>query len=120
MRLLAIENDAPTRALLTALFGRDGIDVECVDSGSAALAKLGGGGYSAVLLDMMLSDIDGTQVLREMRFLAPELLTKTILLTTAPERTVDSSEREEVFAVLTKPFELADLTDTVRCCMSLN
>ena len=114
MRLLAIEEDAATRALLKALFHYHGeIAVDCVETGADALARLGGGGYSAVLLDTRLSDLDGTQLLDEMRFLAPELVGRTILLTSAPECT--SGER--VFAVIRKPFDVYDLVGTVQRCV---
>lgn len=67
MRLLVVEDDPPIAAGLQRALRRSGNAVDLSRDGNSALLALGEADYDCVILDLGLPDIDGTQVLRQMR-----------------------------------------------------
>jgi CheY-like chemotaxis protein len=65
--LLVVDDDAVNRDLLSRRLGKEGYTVAAAESGTAALAMLEFEAYDLVLLDIMMPDIDGIDVLREIR-----------------------------------------------------
>ena len=55
-QLLIVEDDPTVRRVLTIAMRHAGFNVDAVDSGSEALARLERGGFAGVLLDMGLPD----------------------------------------------------------------
>ena len=67
MRVLLVENDGTAAAALNADLTSEGARVETVGTGEQALELLRYYDYDIVLLNLMLPDMDGTQVIRRMR-----------------------------------------------------
>jgi CheY-like chemotaxis protein len=65
--VLLVEDDPKIASLLTKGLRREGLQVDWVSTGREALARLDEGGVALLLLDLGLPDIDGLEVLREMR-----------------------------------------------------
>jgi DNA-binding response OmpR family regulator len=65
--VLIVEDEAPIRNGLADRFGREGFAVTAVEDGESAVEALGGGGFDLVLLDLMLPEMSGEEVLLEMR-----------------------------------------------------
>lgn len=66
-RILMIDDDAELGAMLTEYLVGEGFDTTLVTTGDAGLEAALGGGYAAVLLDIMLPRIGGLDVLRRLR-----------------------------------------------------
>jgi len=62
-----VDDNIDTCRVLSRLLARDGFDVSCVHRGDEALKQLRENHPRLVLLDWMMPDMDGLQVLREMR-----------------------------------------------------
>src|SRR5215472_11867827 len=72
--ILIVDDDPVQRRLLEVMARRFGYDVESLDSGEAALARLQAGNQppvSLVILDLVMPDLDGMGVLARMRQLDP-------------------------------------------------
>ena len=66
-RILLVEDEAPIREGLVELFTSQGFDVDAVGDGLLAVERAADGGFDAVLLDIMLPDIDGFEASRQIR-----------------------------------------------------
>jgi len=102
--VLVVDDDDSTRRYLAALLTSLGYDVEDVDTGEAALARLVVREPSALLLDLLLPGIDGLEVLDKARQARPDLPV-IVLSTESHIRTVVDAVRRGASDYLTKPFE---------------
>ncbi|HEY0483363.1 MAG TPA: response regulator transcription factor [Kofleriaceae bacterium] len=67
MRVLLIDDDARLAELLDGNLRPQGVALVHAGGGQAGLAALSGGGFDAVLLDVMMPGLDGLAVLRTLR-----------------------------------------------------
>jgi two-component system, OmpR family, response regulator len=67
VRVLRIDDDARLAELLVGNLGPQGVALVHAGGGQAGLAALAGGGFDAVLLDVMMPGLDGLSVLRRLR-----------------------------------------------------
>jgi two-component system, OmpR family, response regulator RegX3 len=114
--VLLVEDDPKIASLLTKGLRRQGFLVEWVSTGEESLARLDMGGVDVLLLDLGLPDIDGLEVLREMR---QRGMGVPVIVVTGR-----SDPRDRVIALslgirayVTKPFAWADLLATVRAAL---
>jgi len=66
-RILVVDDVEANRELLARRLGRDGHDITKADSGTAALEALAGADFDLVLLDVMMPEMDGYEVLTRLK-----------------------------------------------------
>ncbi len=66
-RILVIDDEPDVREMLQFLLEEEGFRVETAPDGNSGLAKLAGRDFELVLLDLMLPDISGMEVLQRIR-----------------------------------------------------
>ncbi len=66
-KILVVDDEPNIGRSIAMILGGEGLAVVCVESGEAALAKLGRETIDALFLDVNLPGIDGLQVLRNLR-----------------------------------------------------
>lgn len=71
LRLLGVEDNPFGRVVLSAILTELGHRVEFVGRGDEAVARAAGGGYDAVLMDLVLPGMDGVTATRAIRALPP-------------------------------------------------
>ena len=113
MRVLLVEDDRKLSAAVCKLLEKERITVDPVYNGTDGLDWALGGGYDAVILDVMLPGIDGFSVLREMR---KEKIATPVLMLTARAALEDRLTGLDSGAdyYLPKPFESAELVSCLR------
>lgn len=113
MKLLIAEDDKDLLYALQALFRKHHYTVDAVSCGRDALTYLQLGHYDAAILDVMLPQLDGISVLRQLR---AEKNTTPILLLTAKAEIEDRVEGLDAGAddYLPKPFDVRELLARVR------
>ena len=73
MQLLVIEDETRIRSFLARGFEGEGFTVDVTGDGLDGLARAADGSYDLVVLDLLLPDLDGLSVLRELRRTHPDL-----------------------------------------------
>ena len=109
-RLLLIDDDERLGPPLAAFFQRHGLQMQQATRPSVALEMLAGGGFDAVILDVMLPEMDGFEVCRRIRNGGPTGNLPIIMLTARGE-VMDRVVGLELGAddYLPKPFEPREL-----------
>jgi len=80
--ILVVDDEASGRDLLSSLLSSQGYRVKTADDGFAALDLIEGGGISLVLLDLMMSRMDGVEVCMHIRK-GPHHATMPVVFTTS-------------------------------------
>ncbi|WP_309889055.1 sigma-54 dependent transcriptional regulator [Archangium sp.] len=65
--VLVVDDEEQVRTFLAELLGSSGYQVRCASSGSQALEMLSGGSFDVVLMDVMMPELSGLEVLRRYR-----------------------------------------------------
>jgi DNA-binding NtrC family response regulator len=65
--VLVVDDEESVRNFLAELLGNAGYQVRCAASGAQALEMLSGGSFDAVLLDVVMPEMSGLEVLRSYR-----------------------------------------------------
>jgi CheY-like chemotaxis protein len=109
-RVLIIDDNDRHLDILAAILGSVGYDVETCGSGAEALRRLSMHVYDVAVLDLVMPEISGVTVAREMRDSGPNTLTPVVVCTA----NVALAARQLVgvagiHAVIGKPINTADL-----------
>ena len=110
-----IEDDARLAAMVSEYLGEAGFRVELVRGGKAGLGRLAREPWDAVVLDLMLPDMDGLEVCRQLRATSDT----PVLMLTARGDTADRVVGLELGAddYLAKPFEPRELLARLRALL---
>jgi CheY-like chemotaxis protein len=114
MKILVVDDDNQMRTLVkTALF-QMGYSCDVTGSGGEALEQLSKTTYDVVILDILLPDIDGLEVLRRLSEQPPTLLPRVIAMSGGGAKLPGwfAGKLAEAFGAtqtLYKPFSIEDL-----------
>ncbi len=112
-KILLVEDEAVLRESVRDWLIEDGFDVECVETGEEALARIKKENFGIIVLDLRLPGIDGLQVYEQAKELTPK--TKGIIITAYPSKeTLEKAKRLGLLDYLAKPFKVEDLEKTIR------
>jgi two-component system phosphate regulon response regulator OmpR len=114
-RVLIVEDDPRLAAMLSEYLGQAGFRVDHETLGTAALDRLATRAFDAVVLDLMLPDIDGLDVCRQLRAKSDT----PVLMLTARGGATDRIVGLELGAddYLPKPFEPRELLARLRAIL---
>jgi DNA-binding NtrC family response regulator len=112
-RILVVDDEEVVRDVLSTLLGTEGYIVDLAENGAQALDMLRGEDYGVVLLDLMMPDMDGLQVLES--FQARGSAPATIVLTAyaSIEKAVRATKLG-AFDFITKPFKNDEILVAVK------
>ena len=110
-RILVIEDDPSIRMGLEDTLTAKGYQVEVVGKGAEGAEKATSGRYDLVVLDVMLPDIDGFEVLRRVRASRGSVRRLPVIMLSARGAELDRVRGLELGAddYVTKPFSLMEL-----------
>jgi two-component system NtrC family sensor kinase len=112
-KILIVDDDPKMRELLNECLTPLGYDVTQATSGRQALELIGKVPFNVVLLDLMLPDIEGMNVFRDLREQRPE--TEVIVLTGyASLESAIEALRIGAYDYVTKPFDASVVQSAVR------
>ncbi|MBA5778829.1 response regulator transcription factor [Stappia sp. F7233] len=116
MRLLIVEDNRALAEGLSTMLRAGGYVVDAVHDGESALAAIATHSFDLVILDLSLPDIDGLEILSEVR--ARALDTAVLVLTARgalDERVKGLDKGADDY--LTKPFEVAEVEARIRALL---
>jgi DNA-binding response OmpR family regulator len=115
-RVLVADDDPALKVLLNVLLTRAGFEVDFAQDGREALEKMKGDHYAVLMLDLILPQMSGTEVIEQLRQQRPELLAKVIVLTSASRGIIEKVDTSSIHALLLKPFDIQDLIRLTTAC----
>jgi CheY-like chemotaxis protein/anti-sigma regulatory factor (Ser/Thr protein kinase) len=115
IRILLVEDHTATRESAVQILRGEGATVLEAADGRSALQMLEQGGVDILLLDMMLPDMDGREVLKVLQVHRPDGLKGVLILTgdLTSER-LEEVKRLGADALIGKPIDLDQLVATLR------
>lgn len=113
-KILIIDDEPDIRTLVNLILTGAGYQVLMAPNGRQGLQTLDDQAVDLVLLDIMLPDIDGWDVCRQLRA-KPETAGIPVLFFTVRNRALENTQREWNLAdgYLPKPFEPQELVETI-------
>lgn len=118
-KILVVDDDDAIRSMVERVLRRERFEVETARDGHEAIEKLSRNDYGTVLLDLMMPRVDGLGVIR---FLEEQKLPtfeqKVIVMTANLPVATEAAKAKPTFAVMSKPFELRQLIENVKSCIS--
>ncbi len=114
-RILVVEDESSFSEALEFLLGKEGFSVVTAATGTEALKKFDQGGIDLILLDLMLPEISGTEVCRQIRSKSKV----PIIMLTAKDSEVDKVVGLEIGAddYVTKPYSARELVARINAVL---
>jgi CheY-like chemotaxis protein len=117
-RVLVADDDHAIRQLVCTIVKRERLDVDCAADGAEAIEKLRNHDYSVILLDLMMPRVDGFGVIDYLRDHPPAYKPIVLVISAYADQSFKAVDPTIVAGVLRKPFEVADLGNIVRLCVT--
>jgi DNA-binding response OmpR family regulator len=113
MRILLVEDEAYLARMIARVLGEEAYAAEIAEDGRTGLSRALAEDFDLVIVDWMLPDLDGLQVVRRLRAAG---MSVPVLMLTARSQVEDRVEGLDAGAddYLTKPFALPELLARVR------
>ena len=117
-RILIVEDESSFSEALEFLLGKEGFQVVTAATGTEALKKFEQGGIDLVLLDLMIPEISGAEVCRQIRAKSKV----PIIMLTAKDSEIDKVVGLEIGAddYVTKPYSARELIARINAVMRRN
>jgi DNA-binding response OmpR family regulator len=116
--VLVVEDDPAIRRLVKMVLERNGFEVEAAADGLEAVLKLGLADYEAIVLDLMMPNLDGFTFLNTLAENDPQRLKSVIVTSAASPAVIRERMTGAPFYVLPKPFDISELVERVRSCIA--
>lgn len=114
--VLVVDDDQALRRLFTTLLSRQGFSVDTANDGRAAYERLQRYTYSVILLDLMMPDVNGFELLETLQRDSPTLLGRIIVMTGASQRSIESLDTSRIWGLIRKPFDIDQLVSSTVAC----
>lgn len=112
--ILVVDDDRAIRTLIRLILQRAGYDADEADSGNQAIARIREKRYDAVVLDLMMPDGSGEDVLDVLK--EHPLVKCVVLISATSAAKLAKIDDLNVVAKLRKPFDINDLVEAVGRC----
>ena len=115
-RALIVEDDPAIRKLLEKLLVRKGIEIDTAHDGRQAIDKLRNGEYSVVILDLMIPEVNGVQVIEFVK--TNKINVPVAVVSAVSHQSLTNLDLDIVKLVISKPFDVDEFTKAIvaLCC----
>ncbi|MEW6264708.1 MAG: response regulator [Thermodesulfobacteriota bacterium] len=112
-KILIADDESRMLDSLRLLLADQGWEIETAASGAEAVVRLRESRPDLILLDMFLGDLDGFEIMDQLRRISPDTMVIIITGKASLESAVGAL-RQGAYSYLKKPFESEDLINTVK------
>ncbi len=109
--ILIVEDDEPTRKLLDAVLTRSGFSTAFATNGHEAMRLLRTTNYGAVVLDIMMPEVGGREVVELIT--AESIPVPVVICSAAGPRVLTGFDPNVVKGIIRKPFDIEELVAMV-------
>jgi two-component system response regulator PilR (NtrC family) len=102
--ILVVDDEEVMRDVLGQVLGKAGYDVAFAETGTRGLELARKGSYAAAIVDVMLPEMGGLQVLEELKRIDPEMVVLMITAYASMEMAIDAIKKG-AFYFVPKPFD---------------
>jgi DNA-binding response OmpR family regulator len=115
-RALIVEDDPAIRKLVEKLLARKGIDIDTAHDGRQAITKLQNGTYSVLILDLMIPEVNGFEVIEFVR--KNKINVPIAVVSAVSHQALTKLDLDVVKLVISKPFDVDEFTRSIYslCC----
>ena len=110
-RALVVEDDPAIRKLVEKLLLRRGITIDTAHDGKDAIAKIESTGYSVIVLDLMLPEVNGYEVIAYIK--SHNMRVPVVVVSAVSQQALKSLDFDVVKVVISKPFDVHDFTSKI-------
>lgn len=116
-RILVVDDEPLIADMMVDMLTAEGYQVDTAANGRLALEKIGEQSYELILSDLLMPELDGFELYRELERCRPDLLRRMIFVSGTTEQYRGFLEESRV-PILPKPFELEDLRQITERALS--
>jgi len=114
--VLVVDDDQALRGLFTTLLSKNGFAVDTASDGQAAFEQIHRHPYSVILLDLMMPEVNGFELLERLQRDSPSLLPRVIVMTGASQRSIQNLDTTHIWGLIRKPFDIDNLVSSTLAC----
>ncbi|HEX6088439.1 MAG TPA: response regulator [Thermoanaerobaculia bacterium] len=118
-RILIVEDDVSTREAFRRILELEGCDLDLVPDGEKAVGALAQRRYDAIILDIALPKMSGTDVMEYIASTTPEVLASIVVVSGLEPKEIRKLF-PEICETMSKPVMPGKLIASVRRCLSIS
>lgn len=118
-RVLIVDDDRDVRNILGSVLRQRGLEVSLAANGREALDALREHQFAVMILDLLMPEADGFEVLDELHRSDPKTLPVVLVLTGAEKPVVERLDPDRIHGIVRKPFDPDDLAGVVLACAEI-
>jgi DNA-binding response OmpR family regulator len=110
-RALIVEDDPAIRRLVEKLLTRHHVAIDTANDGKQAIEQLRGTRYSVVVLDLMVPEVNGFEVIEFMK--RENMHTPVAVVSAVSQQALTKLDLDIVKLVISKPFDVDEFTRAI-------
>jgi DNA-binding response OmpR family regulator len=110
-RALIVEDDPAIRRLVEKLLTRSKVEIDAANDGRTAIEKLRHNRYSVIVLDLMVPEVNGFEVIEFVK--RAKIRTPVAVVSAVSQQALTNLDLDIVKLVISKPFDVDEFTKAV-------
>ena len=110
-RALVVEDDPAIRKLVEKLLTRRGITIDVAPDGRHALEKLANNSYAVVILDLMMPEVNGFEIIDYIKRSGIDV--PIAVVSAVSQQALTNLDLDLVKLVISKPFDVDEFTKAI-------
>jgi two-component system, OmpR family, alkaline phosphatase synthesis response regulator PhoP len=110
-RALIVEDDPAIRRLVEKLLTRSKVEIDTANDGRTAIEKLRHNRYSVIVLDLMVPEVNGFEVIEFVK--RAKIKTPVAVVSAVSQQALTNLDLGIVKLVISKPFDVDEFTKAV-------